>query len=549
MTRLSLQREAGGFAIEQPAFAEGRLEVCAEIGGRPGQRGHDRGPADDARIDNLDLGQVDPGVDVDLVACVTPVEPRRPVRARRHEVGEAEASARHRPCGAGQPEIAPGALVEERVIRDELGRMGVERRVQRAIARRSIEVGREVRLALERGPGERPKTAELARRDLQPAANDLRREEAGIARVEIRGGELERIEGDVAAERSRAAQRELHLAADHPGERGVGERKAAHRRLALETNPRRFVGERAVRDGMERGGDMVERSFRDTDLSGVERAFDGRARDRSGDRGVEVELTDLRAGNGAGVDFDAEDVVRRPAALDVEPGVGRDEVQARRGDARIVVEVKVPLKRRLAGEDRADDRRRHAFELGVEVEGQPPPGVLPRDDDLAFRPDVRAGGEVELRREIVERARAVEGEPGWRQAGKIDEMDEQAPGRLVGIDAERELVGGGHIGHQRLELAQRVEPSRGQREIEPLGRRPQRRLAGDVEARRDSDDRLAERQLLDGELLDDYLDRQLGQDRLGRGVARWRRRRLGRKRALQKLHVPDRELVDLQPAT
>ena len=150
--------------------------------------------------------------------------------------------------------------------------------------------------------------------------------------------------------------------------------------------------------------------------------------------------------------------------------------------------------------------------------------------------------------EIVERARAVEGEPGRRQAGKIDEMGEDAAGRLVGIDAERELVGGGHIGHQRLELARRVEPSRGQREIEPLGRRPQRRLAVDVEARRDADDRLAERQLLDGELLDDHLDRQFGQDRLGRGVVRRRRGVCGRKRAPQKLHVPDRELVDLQPA-
>ena len=124
----------------------------------------------------------------------------------------------------------------------------------------------------------------------------LRGEEAGIARVEIRGGELERIEGDVAAERSRAAERELHLAAHRPAERGVGERKAAHRRLALESNPCRFVGQRAVGGRVERGGGMAERSFRDTDPSGVERAFDGRARNRSGDRGVEVELTDLRAG-------------------------------------------------------------------------------------------------------------------------------------------------------------------------------------------------------------------------------------------------------------
>ena len=96
------------------------------------------------------------------------------------------------------------------------------------------------------GPDERREAAEVARGDLQPAANDLRREEAGITRVEIRCGELERIEGDVATQRSRAAQRELRLAADSPGERGVGERKATHRRLALERDPRRFVGQRAA---------------------------------------------------------------------------------------------------------------------------------------------------------------------------------------------------------------------------------------------------------------------------------------------------------------
>ena len=168
------------------------------------------------------------------------------------------------------------------------------------------------------------------------------------------------------------------------------------------------------------------------DIGGVECAVDRGAQHRPDDRGVEVELADLhRAGNRAGVDFDAEDVVRGPAALDVEPRVGRDEVQARRDDGRIVVEVEVALERRLAGEDRTHNRRRHALEPGIEVYGQPPSGVPSRDDDLAIRPDVRAGGEVELRREIVERARAVEGEPGRRQAGKIDQMNEDAASRLV----------------------------------------------------------------------------------------------------------------------
>ena len=282
------------------------------------------------------------------------------------------------------------------------------------------------------------------------------------------------------------------------------------------------------------------------DIRGVERAFDGWAGNRPGDRGVEVELADLgRAGGRARVDLDVEGVIRRFAALDVEPRVARDEVQARRDDGRIVVEEKISLERRLAGEDRADDRRRHALEPGVEVEGEPAPGVLPRDDDLAIGPDVRAGREVELRREIVERAGAVEGEPGRRQARKIDKVHEEAASRLLGIDAERELVGGGHIGHEGLELARRVQTSRGESEVEPLGRGPKRRLAGDVETRRDADKRLAKRQLLDRELLDDHPDRQFGQDRPDPACVR-RRRRLGRQGSPQELHVSDRQLIDLQ---
>ena len=49
---------------------ERRLQARAEIVRRPGQRGDDRCPADDARIDRLDLRHVDPRVDVDLVVGV-----------------------------------------------------------------------------------------------------------------------------------------------------------------------------------------------------------------------------------------------------------------------------------------------------------------------------------------------------------------------------------------------------------------------------------------------------------------------------------------------
>ncbi len=70
MAGLGLQREAGSPAVEQASLAERRLQARAEIVRRPGQRGDDRRPADDARIDRLDLRQVDPRVDVDLVVGI-----------------------------------------------------------------------------------------------------------------------------------------------------------------------------------------------------------------------------------------------------------------------------------------------------------------------------------------------------------------------------------------------------------------------------------------------------------------------------------------------
>ena len=65
--------------------------------------------------------------------------------------------------------------------------------------------------------------------------------------------------------------------------------------------------------------------------------------------------------------------------------------------------------------------------------------------------------------------------------GRFDEMSEDSARGLLGIDGERELVGGGHIGHDGLELARRVEALRGQAEIEALGGRPQGRLAVDLQ--------------------------------------------------------------------
>ena len=163
--------------------------------------------------------------------------------------------------------------------------------------------------------------------------------------------------------------------------RRVGKRQTADRGVALEWNPRRRVRQRPVRGGAERRGDPVDRSFRDADLPGVKCALDLWARQGSVDRRVEIELSDCRcARNRAGVDPETELVVGRLAALEVEPGAGRNEMQASgQRDARIVVEQNVALERRVAGENRADEAGRHALEPRIQVEGQPPRGILPDD--------------------------------------------------------------------------------------------------------------------------------------------------------------------------
>ena len=91
-------------------------------------------------------------------------------------------------------------------------------------------------------------------------------------------------------------------------------------------------------------------------------------------------------------------------------------------------------------------------------------------------------------------------------------MGEHAAPGLIGIDGDGELVGGRDIGHGGLELAWRVEPLRGQAEVEALGGRSERRLAVDREPRCHADHRLAERQLLHVELLDTHFERQFRQD-------------------------------------
>ena len=250
------------------------------------------------------------------------------------------------------------------------------------------------------------------------------------------------------------------------------------------------------------------------------------------------------------MNLEVERVVGRLRPLDVEPRIGRREVQAGRRNAGIVVEQHVALERRLAGEHRPDHWWAQAFDPGVQVEGETPRRALASHSDVAFRPYVGAGREVELGVELVERPRAFETEIRRWQARKIDEMGENAARGFGGLDVHRQPVGRGHVAQQRAEFAGRIEPPRVEAEVESFGGRPQRRPAGDIEPRREPDDRLAERKLIDRELFDDHLERQFGQDRLRRlrrrvGVGR---RRLRRNGPAQKVDMADGQLIDLEPA-
>ena len=131
------------------------------------------------------------------------------------------------------------------------------------------------------------------------------------------------------------------------------------------------------------------------------------------------------------MDFEIKQAVRRPFAFKVEPRGGRHEMQAAgQGDARIVVELDVALERRLPCEDRLHDAWRKPLEPRVEIERQPPPGALSCNDHLPVRPHIRACVEVELRGEIVQGSRAIEGELDRRQAGKIGEVGKNPASRL-----------------------------------------------------------------------------------------------------------------------
>ena len=281
--------------------------------------------------------------------------------------------------------------------------MRVDGRAQRAIAWGAVQIGGDARFAFKRAAREQRETAQVAGDDIRLAVNFAAREKTGILGVEVGRREVENVERRLAFQ-NRAAHLERELASDRLGEGGIGQRKTLHRGLALEQDARLLVRQRTIRARAEGRLNSVDRSLLDPDLPGVESAVDRRARKRSSDRCVEVQFSDrCRAWNGAGVDLEIEQAIRRPFAFKVEPRGGRHEMQAAgQGDARIVVELDVALERRVAGEDRLDDARRKALEARVEIERQLARCALPRNDHLPVRPHVRACVEVELRGEIVQ---------------------------------------------------------------------------------------------------------------------------------------------------
>src|SRR5271165_4315149 len=105
---MDFQGEAGRLAVEQTSVVEAGFEIRVEVGGGSAQSSHDFRLAGNARIEELSLRHVDSGADIDLVARVISVEQSRSVRARRLQIGEAEAAVRQRLCGAGQRELPAG---------------------------------------------------------------------------------------------------------------------------------------------------------------------------------------------------------------------------------------------------------------------------------------------------------------------------------------------------------------------------------------------------------------------------------------------------------
>src|SRR5271166_5817791 len=324
---------------------------------RAGQCGDGLSLAGDAGIEKLCLRHIDSDGEIDLVARSNAVQPSRSVPADGPEIGETEPAVPRRLPATGQAELAAGNPVEHGETGFEAPRMRLEVHGQRARARRAVEIGDDLRLALEGPAGDQRESAQIPRRNLQPAVNSRRAEKTRKIGAQGRSGEVEGVESRCAVRRSRAPHRQRKFGADGLSDRRISESDTARLRLAGKGDPRRRLRQRSIRSGAERRGDMVDRSLGEANLACFEGGFERRGGKGAVDRRVEIELSDrVGAGNRACVDLEIELIVGGLAALEVEPGAGRNDMQASgEGNARIVVEKKVSLERRLSGEDWADD--------------------------------------------------------------------------------------------------------------------------------------------------------------------------------------------------
>src|SRR6202042_2540899 len=128
---------------------------------------------------------LDARAEIHLVASVFSIEVRGRMLSSRQKVREAETAAGRQPRGPRQVERSAGRVIEHGKVRREFRRMGVDGRVQRAIAWRSVEIGGDARFALKRAAREQREAAQVAGDDIRLAMNLTAGKKTGILGVEI----------------------------------------------------------------------------------------------------------------------------------------------------------------------------------------------------------------------------------------------------------------------------------------------------------------------------------------------------------------------------
>ena len=159
---LTLAASASPEALRSSSVPSFRVafSVAARSSGAPVSAATASTRPDDTGIEDARLRDIDAGFHVDLVAREVAIEPGRAMRARRQEIGEAEAVA-GLARRAGQLEIAADDTVEDRIGSDEPARTSVDLGVERAVGRVAVDVRADARLPLERGASQLGEAAQV----------------------------------------------------------------------------------------------------------------------------------------------------------------------------------------------------------------------------------------------------------------------------------------------------------------------------------------------------------------------------------------------------